>query len=95
MVNGLPICCGGLIPIWAGRAYAWALLDIDAGPHMLALTRGIRSLFDATEWRRIEMAVDSEFEAGARWARLLGFHLEHRASKYLPNGNDADIFVRV
>lgn len=95
VVDGLPICCGGLIRAWEGRAYAWALLDQDAGPHMVPLTRGIRSLLDRAGWRRIEMAVDAEFPEGARWARLLGFRHEVRARKFLANGNDADIFVRL
>lgn len=95
VADGLPICCGGLVPVWEGRAYAWALLDRDAGPHMLGLTRRIRSRLDESGWRRIEMAVDADFEAGARWAVLLGFRLECLAPKYLPNGRDAYVYVRL
>lgn len=92
---GVPICCGGLMGVWEGRCYAWTLLDRDAGPHMVGLTRAIRSLLDAAQWRRIEMAVDAEFETGARWAVLLGFKRECLARKYLPNGRDAWVYVRV
>ena len=95
VVDGLPICCGGIVPVWPGRAYAWALLDRDAGPHMLALTRGIRSLLAGAGWRRLEMAVDAEFLPGKRWAEMLGFRAEALAPKYLPNGHDAWVFVRV
>lgn len=93
--DGLPICCGGLVPMWDGRAYAWTVIDADAGPHMLRLTRAIRSLLAASEWRRIEMAVRADFEAGRRWALALGFVHEVRARCYLPSGQDADIFVRL
>lgn len=95
VVDGLPICCGGLVPIWPGRAYAWSVLDREAGPHMRRLTTAIRSLLDGTPWRRIEMAVDAEFEAGLRWARLLGFVPECLARSYLPTGRDAWVFVRL
>lgn len=93
--DGLPLACAGLVPLWAGRAYAWALLDQDAGPHLLAVTRAIRSRLDRSAWRRIEMAVAVDFPAGERWARLLGFGLECRARAYFPDGGDALIFVRV
>lgn len=95
LVGDVPVACGGLIPVWGLRAYAWALIDRDAGPHMRALTREIRSLLACSGWERIEMAVDAEFEAGARWARLLGFELETHARKYLANGRDALVFVRL
>lgn len=93
--DGLPLCCGGLVEVWTGRAYAWAYLDRDCGPHLLGMTRVIRSLLDRSGFRRIEMAVDADFEAGCRWARLLGFKHENLAAKYMPHGGDAHIFVRV
>lgn len=95
MVEGRPIGCAGLLQMWPGRAYAWALLAEDAGPHMLALTRAIRFRLAESGFRRIEMAVDAEFLPGVRWAVMLGFELEARARKYMPNGRDAWIFVRV
>lgn len=94
IADGLPMCCGGLIPIWEGRAYAWALLDRDAGPHLMSLTRAIRSLLDQSGWRRIEMTVDASFAEGERWARLLGFRRECLAAKFLPDGRDAWVYVR-
>lgn len=92
--DGVPLCCGGLIEVWPGRAYAWALLDRDVGPHMLALTREIRSLLAAAPFRRIEMAVKEHFEPGRRWAELLGFRLEVLAMRYMPDGGNALIYVR-
>jgi len=93
--DGVPMVCGGIIPVWEGRGYAWTLIDRDAGPHMLGLTRAIRSLLDRAAWRRLEMAVDADFEAGARWAVLLGFRCECLAPKYLPDGRDAFVYVRL
>ena len=93
--DGLPMMCGGLVELWPGRAYAWALLDRDAGPVMLPMTRAIRSLLDRSGFRRIEMAVDVGFDPGRRWAVLLGFELEATARRYMPHGGDAWIYVRL
>ena len=92
-----PMACAGVVEAWSGRAYAWALLSAHAGPHMLALTRVIRSRLSTLRYRRVEMAVDAGFEAGCRWARLLGFHLETPAPMraYLPNSRPAYLFARV
>lgn len=92
------VVCAGLIDVWPGRAYAWALLSADAGPHLLSITREIRSRLAATPCRRIEMAVDASFEPGRRWAVRLGFRLENPEGEpmraYLPNGRDAYLYAR-
>jgi len=96
MADGAPVACGGLVEVWTGRAYAWALLSESAGPHMLALTRAIRSGLAQSPFRRVEMAVDAGFDAGRRWAELLGFRLEtpEPMRAFLPNGRDAYLFAR-
>lgn len=95
VVDGRAVACAGMVEVWPGRAYAWALLDRDVGRHMLALVRAIRSTLRAATWRRIEMAVDAEFAPGCRLAELLGFERECRAGAYFPNGHDAYVYVRV
>lgn len=96
LVNARPICCAGITECWPGRGYAWALLSEDAGPHLLVLTREIRSRFDETPFARIEMAVDADFIAGCRWAVLLGFELEtpKPMAKFLPSGRAAYLYAR-
>jgi hypothetical protein len=96
LAGGRPVCCGGLQEIWAGRAYAYALLAADVGPHMLSLTRAIRFLLDAASFARIEMVVERDFAPGQRWAELLGFELETPTPlrKFLPSGRDAWIYAR-
>lgn len=95
MEDGQPLVCAGLVEVWHGRAYAWALLGRCAGPRMLAITRAIRARLASAPFRRIEMAVDAGFEAGCRWPALLGFERESLARAYLPNGRDALIFAMV
>jgi hypothetical protein len=95
--NGVPIACAGIVQIWPGRGYAWALLSEQAGRWMLQITRAVRRAMALSGLRRIEMAVDSVFEAGARWALLLGCVLEtpQPMRGYLPDGRDAYLFSKV
>lgn len=95
--DGLPVACFGYLLLWQGRGYAWALLDEESGPRMLSLTRVIRSLLDAEQLPRVEMAVAADFAAGCRWAELLGFEREsdRPARKFFPNGRDAWLYARV
>lgn len=94
-VDGLPVACAGLIEMWAGRAQAWALLSVEAGPHMLAITRAIRFRLATASFRRIEMAVDVTFEAGVRWAHMLGFEHEATVRCYFPDGRAARLYARI
>lgn len=97
LVGDHPICIGGLYEIWRGRAYAWALLGRDAGPHMVSLTRAIRFQLDAAPFARIEMVVEKDFRAAARWAVMLGYELETPTPLrcFLPSGRDAWIYSRI
>ena len=93
--DGVPIGSAGVIEIWNGRGYAWALLSRHAGRHMAAIHRATLRGLEALDFARIEMAVAAGFDEGCRWARMLGFECESFARKYLPNGDDAHIFVRI
>ena len=95
MVDGVPVACAGLVSMWEGRAYAWALLAKDAP--MLTLTREIRSHLARAGFARVEMAVDAGFVAAQRWAEMLGFTLEtpEPMRKFLPNGRSAYLYARV
>ncbi len=91
-----PIACAGLVEVWEGRAYAWAILSRDARKYLRPLTREIRSRLAVAPFRRIEMAVDAHFAAGAKWARMLGFKCEtpEPMQAYLPNGRPAYLYAR-
>lgn len=97
LVGEHPICIGGYYEIWRQRAYAWALVGRDAGPHMVALTRAIRSELGAAPFARIEMVVEKDFRAAERWAIALGFQLETPVAlrRFLPSGRDAWIYSRI
>jgi hypothetical protein len=96
-VTDRPIACGGVIELWPQRGYLWALLDRNVGPHMLALTRVIRSRLDGLGYRRLEMTVDASFSAAVRWARMLGFECETPVPMraFTPAGHACYLFSRV
>lgn len=91
------ICSAGLLQLWPGRAYAWAVLSLHAGPYLLEITRIARFILAASTYERIEMYVDEDFEQGRRWAGMLGFRCEtpEPMRKYLPSGASAYLYARV
>ena len=91
--SGVVLACGGLFMQWEGRASAWAFLS-PATPMRLA-TRCAREMLDSCGIRRVECWVDVDFQAGHRWARLLGFNLEGRMAGFSPEGRDMDLYSRV
>lgn len=95
MVDGKPIACGGLIQIWAGRAYVWSYLSDEALKHMRFIHRAALAGLARARWARIEMAVDVGHAAAKRWAVHLGFELEGVARKWTQDGRDVEIWARV
>jgi hypothetical protein len=94
--DGEVLICGGLLEYWKNRDYLWACLSVYAAPHLITITRGVRKLLAEAPHERVEVAVDLEFEEGHRWARMLGLELETpRARKFMDNGADAALYVRI
>lgn len=91
------LCVGGTVQVWPGRGIAWSLVSANAGPHMVALTRLVRCVLDAPNFKRLEMCVDAEHDAAGRWARLLGFELEtpKPMRAFTPAGRAAYLYGRV
>jgi hypothetical protein len=95
LLDGRAIAFGGCIEMWKERAYMWSLIGEDAGPHMRTLVRAADGFLKAALWRRIEVAVASDFRAGHRLVRLLGFEYEGRMRAFSPDGADHDLYARV
>ena len=93
--DGRAVAFGGCLELWQDRAYIWSLIGEDAGPHMRTLVRAAAGYLKAATWRRIEAAVASDFEAGHRLVRLLGFEFEGRMKAFSPDGADHDLYARV
>lgn len=70
-----PVACGGTTEVWAGRHLAWMLISKSAAPHMLAITRHVKACLERVQGR-VELTVRQDFQAGHRWATMLGFAVE-------------------
>lgn len=90
------IACYGWYELYAHRALLWAYIAKDAGPYLTGLTRIGKAMIAGLTYRRIEMEVDCEFEAGHRWARMLGLHMEaERLHGFRMDGGDSAIYARI
>ena len=95
LVDGVPVACAGMIEMWKGRAYAWAYLAEGWEKHLKVVHRAVLQALKSCRWRRVEMAVDSRYPQGKRWALHLGFDYEGTARAYTSDGRDCEIYARV
>lgn len=67
-------CLGaaGLVQIWPHKATAWALFDKEAGVGLVACARKMKRVIDMSPYSRVEITVAEGFDAGHRFARILG-----------------------
>lgn len=96
LIDGRVVACAGVVPLWEGRADAWALVAQDIGPlgmHRLhfAVARHLKRF----SFRRIEAACDASFLQAHRWLELLGFAYEGPLKAYTPDGRDCLRFARI
>lgn len=96
--TGRIAACGGLNKCWPGRAEAWAIFDLQlkSTAIFLAIHNAVRNVLDACDFKRIECTVESDFKAGHRWAKALGFELEApKLRAYMPGGADVSLYARI
>lgn len=93
--DGTVLCCAGLLPMWNGRAEAWALMGADLRRHFLAIHHAAGRFLDVADFRRIEAVVDAEFCTGQKWLERLGFKSEGVREAYTPDGRDCIEYVKV
>lgn len=92
------VAAAGLIPFYPGRkSVAWAVISKDIGPYMLPITKEVRRFLDEDPTPRIEMYVLSDFNAGHKWAKMLGFKCEtpEGMRKHSYFGRDEFLYSRV
>lgn len=95
VLDGEVIACGGTIEQWPGRHTAWAHLGPHTAPHMRWITREADRVI-AKAKGRVEMTARCDFEAGHRWAELLGFRLETPImAAFGPEGEDHSGYIRI
>lgn len=89
MRDGKVLACIGLMPIWEGRATAWAIMAQDIGGiDYLAIHRAVKRFMKLIGYRRIDATVVWHFENAIRWAEMLGFKREtpEPMQNYGPDG---------
>lgn len=95
-VDGELLMCGGATEYWKDRAEAWAVLDPKCRRHFMELHIAAKQFLKECPIRRIEAAVEVDFESGHRWVRALGFSLEAKHLRsFFPNGGDASLYSLV
>jgi len=98
MEDAAPLICTGAWQLWHNRAYVWAFVAGDITPYTFGeVHRYARSFLTALPFRRLEMAVDVDFENGHRWAKAMGFWLEtpKPMKAFHADGRDAMLYARI
>lgn len=89
------ICCSGVFNFWPGRGMIWSMISRHADARrMIGLHKMVTQYLKQDVPARLEFIVDSDFSAGHRWARILGFKHEAHMPGWGYEGRDADQYVR-
>lgn len=96
----VPMACMGLLPVWRGRAIAWAVIAQDVGVSgLLRLVKvaeiGMKEAQFGRAYRRIETTVRSDFVNGIQMAMMLGFAIDGEMPCYDPEGNSYLMMSRI
>ena len=100
-IEGRPIGCGGVIPVWSGTAVCWLLFGEEICRYPIWMTRTVRRLVgDLTRvWAltRLEAVVLESSVRNQRWLESLGFTREHNgiARAYLPDHRSMIRYERI
>jgi len=96
LVDDKPVCCFGWMELYPTRASIWSYMSEDAARYLVHLTRIAKRLISTLQYKRLEMEVDTDFEQGHRWARMLGFQLEAECLRgFRMDGGDSAIYARI
>ncbi len=76
--GSLPVAIGGVLELAPHRGALWGILSVHAGAYMVELHKKTLRFLAQLPYRRLEAVVALDFEAGHRWAQMLGFEREDR-----------------
>lgn len=93
--GGQVIACAGILPMWEGRAEAWALMNRDIKTEFIHIHRATLRFLEICGVRRVEAHIDRDFGCAVRWIEMLGFEFEGNEAKYTPDGRDTMRYARV
>lgn len=99
LIDGTPIGCGGVIPVWPGLAEGWVAFNHSAcRQHTLSVLRAVarflKEVGAARNLRRIQAHVDATLPpTSLRWLDILGFQYEHSLPLYGPKGQTYHLYA--
>jgi hypothetical protein len=87
LTNGVPIACGGILPLWAGVGEGWVVTSplVEKYPVLFAKTvwRTTFELLKNSDLDRIQTVIDAQHTVSQKWAERMGFRNEGLMRKYL------------
>jgi hypothetical protein len=87
LTNGIPIACGGVLPLWKGVGEGWVVSSplVEKHSFLFARTawRKIMELVETMDLVRLQTLVDAEYRVSRRWVERMGFVNEGVMRKYL------------
>ena len=87
ITNGVPVACGGILPLWKGVGEGWVVTSalVEQHPFMFAKTiwRETLRLIKDLDLDRIQTVVDAEHTVSMRWVERMGFENEGLMKKFL------------
>ena len=90
------IAFSGVLERWEGYGTAWTYILTKDRYDLLFITRAVKSFIETCcDYRRLELTVAKDFDAGHRWATLLGFSPEGVMRRYDPSGRDHVLYARI
>ncbi len=91
LLDGTPVACGGVYPLWNGVGEAWFHCS-DNVPKNVGLAKDILKAFDeicaGLNLRRVQARAQVGFPEGHMLIAYLGFQPEALLKKYGPDGRD-------
>jgi hypothetical protein len=96
IVDGIVMCCGGILEMWTGRGHIWCVFNQESKRNFIPVYRAIKAFLKQREkkYPRIEMSIPIGFDFAKRRAEMLGFKCEiEYAAKYLNDGTACSVYV--
>lgn len=97
--EGRLLCIGGARMINLSTAWCWVDLSDNAKDNIREVYRSIKEwmleIVTEKNIKRLQAYIEPDFPEAVRMAQHLGFHKESILEKFLDDGRDADLFVRL
>ena len=99
LVDGVPILCAGVAPLWPGVGEGWAVASQHIYRHGVsaarAARRGFSGVIERSQLHRVQTAVLVGAPRLSRFAQFLGFEREGLMRAYGSDRKDYDLYSRV